>query len=755
MRTRLGIVTSCTIVGILAAAPAFGQSGTQGAATALPEDRIDVIDNASKTAPAAEVDPLMKVARDKGKVRVIAGLQVTFTPEGALSANARTAQHRSIDQATADVRQALRGTSHRVVHTYETVPYIALELSEAALARLQSARVVATLQEDTPDKPILQQSSAIVEATEAATLARTGTGRNVAILDTGVQKTHPFLQQAPGVPKVVSEACFSDGDCPGGTSESTASGSGAPCSYAPDACRHGTHVAGIAAGKGTTFSGVARGAGLVSIQVFSRFDGPTDCGPGEDPCALSFDSDQLKGLERVFAIRNTFPMASVNISIGGGTFTSTCNTDSRKAAIDNLRTAGIATAIASGNDGFTNAVNSPGCISTAMTVGATSKSDVVTSFSNSSSVVDFFAPGEGINSSVPTGTGPGGTNFDVFDGTSMATPHVAGAWAIARQTDPAASVLTVENAFKQTGKPITDTLASPQITRDRIRVLATSANLGHTGFKPVQFFGALAGGGVASNGVGLARRTSAVPNPTTGPLSGNIVISGVPAGAVIHDAYLVWQVLGAPDSLVTFKGVNRTGTLMGASGSFNCWGATATNNAGSNFGGAVRTYRFKVPVGELPGGNGTYSITGVGGTLNGVHGRPDAQGASLIIVYRVPGSPATGRVAFRYGAMTARPGGAAATHTFSGLVVPGPTTSRQLHIGMGDGESFTDPAMLFAGAAVTPTNFWSGSDAKYWDDKTIVPGGALLPAGTTSRTNSQGATGECLTWAYSLLNYQN
>ena len=80
--------------------------------------------------------------------------------------------------------------------------------------------------------------------------------------------------------------------------------------------------------------------------------------------------------------------------------------------------------------------------------------------------------------------------------------------------------------------------------------------------------------------------------------------------------------------------------------------------------------------------------------------------------------------------------------------------SRALHVGIGDGESFSDPAMLFNGSAITAANFWSGSDGAYWDDDRIALAASALPAGTTSRTNSQAATGECLTWAYAGLTYK-
>jgi subtilisin len=739
MHARMWIAGGlCALLAIVGAAASVADQGAQGRAQAGPEERFETTDNRQRSAGEGDYDRMRAAARRDGKARVIVGLRTSFTPEGALSHDRRSAQRSDIATATAEVRRALAGSSHRVIHTYETLPYIAVEVSAKALDRLQSEGLAASLQEDTADAPTLAQSTGIVEATEAVPLKRTGTGRVVAILDTGVSKTHPFLQQAGGGTKVASEACYSaNGNCPGNVTESTASGSGVNCTYATDGCRHGTHVAGIAAGRGASFSGVARDARLIAIQVFSRFTG-TDCAnAGEDPCTLTFVSDQMKGLERVFALRNTFTIGAANMSLGGGSFTSACDNDSRKPAIDNLRSVRIPTVIASGNDGFTNAVGSPGCISTAVTVGSTNKSDAVSLFSNSSTLVDLFAPGEQINSSVPGG------GFAVFDGTSMAAPHVAGAWAIARQVDSAATVTSVTSAFNATGKPITDTFAEPEITRDRIRVLSAAANLKHTGLNVESNISA-AGLGVRSDGVGLARRTAANPNPTTAPPTANFSITGIPADVEVQRAYLLWQTVGGPDPTATFRGVSRTGSLIGSSGQFNCWS--------TNDGGAIRTYRYAVPEGEVTG-NGTYSIGGVGGTNSSIHGRADGQGASLIVVYENPDSARTGRIYLRWGAMTARPGGPAMSHTFSGLSVPSAVVNPRLHVGIGDGESFADPAMLFNGGAVTATNFWSGREGNYWDDDRITLPDSSMPVGTTSRTNSQTAGSDCLTWAYSGLTY--
>ena len=119
-----------------------------------------------------------------------------------------------------------------------------------------------------------------------------------------------------------------------------------------------------------------------------------------------------------------------------------------KAVIDNLRAAGIATVIASGNDGYDGLISAPGCISSAVTVGATeSSSDEVAYYSNLNSAVDLMAPGSDINSSVATCT----TCYKSWNGTSMATPHVAGAFALMKNVNPGWSVFQIETWLKNNG----------------------------------------------------------------------------------------------------------------------------------------------------------------------------------------------------------------------------------------------------------------------------------------------------------------
>ena len=80
------------------------------------------------------------------------------------------------------------------------------------------------------------------------------------------------------------------------------------------------------------------------------------------------------------------------MSLGGGKFTTNCDADSRKAIIDTLRSGNIATIIAAGNSGYTDAMGAPACISSAISVGSTTEQDVVSGFSNVASFMTIFGP---------------------------------------------------------------------------------------------------------------------------------------------------------------------------------------------------------------------------------------------------------------------------------------------------------------------------------------------------------------------------
>jgi subtilisin len=433
----------------------------------------------SETAKQQNVSDLLARAAAQGSVRVIVTLAVGFRPEGTLSAPATTNQRQAIQQAQTSLLSRYSGQVSLVTR-FQTVPLVVVIVDAAGLQALDSDPSVVWIEEDVAQPPTLAESTAIVGAPAAWSSGYTGSGQAVAILDTGVDRLHSFFGG-----RVVSEACYSSSfsgpgytstkACPGGSDvgggawEQTGTGSAAPCTAA-NGCDHGTHVAGIAAGNGASFDGVARDAGIIAVQVFSNFNASYCANFGySGTCTLSFTSDQIKGLERVYALRNSFSVASANMSLGGGQSTANCDSDSRKLIIDNLRSVGIATVIASGNNGFTNALSFPACISSAVSVGSTNDgssgatpTDAVSSFSNSASFLSLLAPGYWINSSVPGG------GFAEFAGTSMAAPHVAGAWAIMKQRFPSESVSQILSRLQSTGVGITDSRNG--ITKSRIQV---------------------------------------------------------------------------------------------------------------------------------------------------------------------------------------------------------------------------------------------------------------------------------------------
>ncbi len=414
---------------------------------------------------------VVKAQEFGGKVPVIVLLKLDTALEPTLNTAATQAQRDAIADAQQRVLSrlfanapqsatALRDEAALGIKRFSLTPGFAIQADAQMLNALMADPEVQEVVEDTLSRPSLPQSVPLIGGDVSGTFAgKTGLGWVVAILDTGVDKTHPFLSD-----KVVSEACYSTNNagvgassvCPGGVPSSTDPYSGVNCAATIRGCDHGTHVAGIAAGKngtysGATFSGVARNANVIAVQVFTRFDNDTYCGTGGSPCALSYSSDQIQGLERVYALRNTYQIASANMSLGGGQYTTYCDSDTRKTAIDNLRAANIATVISSGNSYYTAAMGAPACISTAVSVGATTKSDVVSSFSNSADILNLLAPGSDILSSIPGGS------YASWDGTSMAAPHVAGAWAVLKQAKPNATVTELLKALVSTGKSVTDT----------------------------------------------------------------------------------------------------------------------------------------------------------------------------------------------------------------------------------------------------------------------------------------------------------
>jgi subtilisin family serine protease/uncharacterized protein (UPF0333 family) len=340
----------------------------------------------------------------------------------------------------------------KAIKTFKTIPFMALHVDSKMLLELQQSDWVESIQLDKANTPSLSESTEFIQASAVWEQGFSGEGQAVAILDTGVDNQHGFFSN-----KVVSEACYStnvphlEGEslCANAANSDTGVDAGRQCSGVRG-CDHGTHVAGIAAGFGVDFSGVARGADIIAIQVFTKFDSSTYCG-ARRPCVRAFDSDIIEGLERVYELRDSYNVASVNLSLGGGSFSSAAECDSANPAyvsiVEKLNEVGIAVVAASGNGSKKNAMNSPACLSGVLSVGAVNNSNQVQSFTNAANFLDLLAPGSGILSATPN------ENFGRKNGTSMATPHVAGALAVLKSAAPNASTQDIIQSLKDSGIP--------------------------------------------------------------------------------------------------------------------------------------------------------------------------------------------------------------------------------------------------------------------------------------------------------------
>ena len=241
------------------------------------------------------------------------------------------------------------------------------------------------------------------------TFANNGAGVNIYILDTGIRLTHTqFGNRAHYVPGGTNGDFVGDGQ-----------------GNASDCHGHGTHVAGTAAGS--TY-GVAKGANIWAARV-------VNCqGSGEVSMAIAA-VDWVTG--------NATRPASVNMSLGYG------NVQSLRDAVTNSIAAGVNYAVSAGNGNFfgipQNACSgSPAGAPNANTVGATAINDTEASFSNYGSCVDILAPGVNILSAYYNGDNATAT----FSGTSMSSPHVAGAIALYLAANPGATPAQVSQALK-------------------------------------------------------------------------------------------------------------------------------------------------------------------------------------------------------------------------------------------------------------------------------------------------------------------
>lgn len=350
------------------------------------------------------------------------------------------------------------------VEAFKTLPMVSMTVTEEGLTEIINLGGVVNIQESKYYFSELADVLDITNTDSSHLQGFDGSGVAVVVIDTGFDVDHPFIG-----PQIISEACYSNGDgtgfslCADEVAESTLIGASQDYCNDPDTtsgCQHGTHVAGIAIGNNGDAgspSGVGKGADLVAIKVFTKFDHTEPCPSGI--CIAGTGTDLLKGLDRVLALQNdltfTTPIAVVNLSLGSAeTYDNweECEADNPalRTAFDNLSAAGIAVVASSGNQSRSNKIAAPACIRSVISVGATNDVDEVQSFSNSAEMLDLLAPGSEVRSSWSGG------GYAQSSGTSMSAPVVSGAMAVIRSEHNGIPIADAVDALKVSGKEVLD-----------------------------------------------------------------------------------------------------------------------------------------------------------------------------------------------------------------------------------------------------------------------------------------------------------
>lgn len=390
----------------------------------------------------------------------------------------------SFEKAKSDVLSLVEETpvkgigimeERKTVRDLPFIESIAVKVNYDKLKALSKSEAVKKIYLDRKVQILLNDSVPIIRVPDLWNLIDVngnhinGTGINISIIDTGIDKTHPDLDDlddnpSTNDPKVTKEKCFCSGYffwtdcCPNGkaTDDSAIDDNG-----------HGTHCAGIAAGTGNAssgkFKGVAPGANLWAVKVLN-YDG------------YGLTSDIIAGIQWTMDPNDDGDYSDhtnvISMSLGGYPEDPD---DPLSKAVDSAVDVGVVVVVAAGNCGPQGSfscpvlgdysISTPGTAKKIITVGASDKYDSIAGFSSRGPTVDFrikpdvVAPGVNICSAKANFANIGTKNCENdqyirLSGTSMATPHVAGTVALLKQAHPDWTPEMVKSALMLTAKDL-------------------------------------------------------------------------------------------------------------------------------------------------------------------------------------------------------------------------------------------------------------------------------------------------------------
>ncbi len=389
-----------------------------------------------------DADPVASAARREGTVRVV----VYLHDPAQLDDPGREA---AVARVQAAVLQRLPQADFRLVRRYGLVSALAGVATVQGIGILRTLPEVAAVWRDGTVAANLAQTAALVQAPQARKqFGVTGKGVRVAVIDSGIEATHPDLAG-----RVAAEKCLATGACAPGNTDSGSS--------AKDDNGHGTHVSSIIAGNGVVAApGMAPGSQIVAVRVLGKN------GSG-------YDSDIVAGLDWVAQHAVELNVRVVNMSLGSSNvYASKCDASqpATAQAVQLLKAKKVSVFAAAGNDGATSGLSAPACVSDVVSVGAVYDANVgprfypglcsdtttaplqMTCFSNRSASLDLVAPG-----AIVTAAGLGGKTAQM-SGTSQASPVAAGVAALVLSCKPTLQPAALRTLLRKTGKLVPDSM---------------------------------------------------------------------------------------------------------------------------------------------------------------------------------------------------------------------------------------------------------------------------------------------------------